>query len=99
MDTDIGTVASTGDPDKSESVTVAEVIKGASKTIEKDVADTTNKGVKSDNSVAPLKTENVNNIRGRAPKTKTGALDPNRLPDSHDSSSDNATDSTKNIDK
>ncbi len=53
-----------------------------------DLADETNKGVRADNSTVKVKTESATNVSGRAPKTKSGSLDPNRLPGSNDSSSD-----------
>ena len=60
-----------------------------------------NKGVMSDNSTATSKTKsnskNNGNGSGSAPKTKKGALDPNRLPDSSgDKVASNVTD---NVDK
>lgn len=53
--------------------------------------DTSNKGVMSDNSTATSKTKVSSNTNGSgsAPKTKSGSLDPNRLPDS---SGDNTAD-------
>jgi hypothetical protein len=45
------------------------------------------KGVKSNNAKATTKTDTGTNVSGEAPKTKSGSLDPNRLPGSTDSNS------------
>ena len=57
------------------------------------------KGVMSDNSTATSKTKTSSNTNGNgsAPKTKKGALDPNRLPDSSGDNLDNL-DSIDSID-
>ena len=58
----------------------------------------TNKGVISDNSTATSKTKVSSNTNGSgsAPKTKSGSLDPNRLPDSSGDNINNANDSSSN---
>ena len=59
--------------------------------------DTSNKGVMSDNSTATSKTKVSSNTNGSgsAPKTKSGSLDPNRLPDSSGDNIANTNDSNK----
>ena len=51
------------------------------------VEATVNKGVKSNNAKATTKTDTGTNVSGEAPKTKSGSLDPNRLPGSTDRNS------------
>jgi hypothetical protein len=60
------------------------------------VEATVDKGVKSNNAKATTKTDTGTNVSGEAPKTKSGSLDPNRLPGSTDSNSSANNNPAKN---